>query len=78
MSQHDRVPLAPLGPGRRTGWLEIRPVPRILPHLGEISSVPAGRLDGRDLAEDDLGEEIRVVAAAQVNHVLDSSLTVEG
>src|SRR5262249_27164673 len=72
------MPLVCFGSRRGMSRLQIAPVARILPNLGDMRGVPAGRLDGRDLAKDDFAEEIRIVAAAQMNHVLDSALALDG
>src|SRR5205809_5337494 len=48
--------------------IQIFPIPRILPHLGEVGRIPARRLNARDFSEDDLGEKVGVIAAAQVGH----------
>src|SRR5438128_9488954 len=77
VSQHHGVPCGGLGPRPGTGWLQIIPVSRVFPHLGEVSGMPTGLLEGDDLAEDYLGEEIRIIPAAQVDHALDSSITAE-
>ena len=77
VNQHDRVPLAAFESGRRANGLKIGAVSRIFPHLRDVSGVPAWRLDSRDFAENDFGEKIRIIAAAKVDHVLDSSLAIE-
>ena len=77
MSENHRVPQRPLGSGRGPEGIQIFPIPRILPHLGEVGRIPARRLNARDFSEDDLGEKVGVIAAAQVDHVLDSSLGFE-